>query len=541
MDALDQQAEPAGDDRGAEPLTAPTPLTERAPHDRPWAILVPALVVVFVAALDLTVIAPILPAILYDLRINTAEADRYVWIVSGYLLAYTVTIPLMGRLSDLIGRRETFGLALVIFLAGSAVCAEARTLPAIIAGRAIQGLGGGAMVPVAMALVGDLLAPGRRAAALGVVAAVDTLGWVLGPIWGAAIERLTGEWRAIFALNLPIGIVAAAILLVAWHRAGLRSTRAGRPDLLGALLLTAALVALNLGVSASPEAGTGGQGRALGSAPNPLSAYRLPLVVAGLALLAALVVAERRARHPLIPLQIFRRRQFSAANATNALVGAALMVAMVNVPLTVALLVAEDRVSTLSAELLGVFSLTMGIGALAGGRLAERAGYRTLTWLGLAVAALGFWRMTGWPNAIDEGRMLPDLAVAGLGFGVVIAPIGAAAINAARREHLGIASGLVIVMRLLGMTLGISALTAWAVGRLNAQLAKLPPLAQQPNETFTDYLARQQQYAVEHAIPLTLGIIRDTFAAAAIICLLAAVPAILLSRHGERPARPPEP
>lgn len=488
-----------------------------------------------VAALDLTVIAPILPAMLTDLQINTAEADRYVWVVSGYLIAYTLTIPILGRLSDSIGRRPVFVAALVVFLAGSVICALADSLPTLIAGRAIQGFGGGAMVPVSMALVGDLLPPGRRAAALGIVAAVDTLGWVLGPIWGAVLQQVFDSWRAVFLFNIPIGIVAGLVLVFAWRTPrpakAAKPKRPPRPDLLGALFLSITLLAVNLAFSASSEPVGGNGQRALGASTNPFAEYQIPLMILGMASFIALIFVERRAERPLIPLGIFSRRSFSAANTSNALIGVSLMVAMVNVPLLVTLLETEERASIVSAQLLSAFSLSMAAGSLIGGRATGRFGYRSVTWVGLLVAAIGLWRMSGWPNATDFARMVPDLIVAGTGFGVVIAPIGAAAINAARREDLGIASGLVIVMRLLGMTLGISALTGWAVRRLNDALTNLPPVVQQPGETFAAYLERQQQFAADHAIPLTLSIVRDTFWVAAIVLLIAALPAYLLGRR----------
>jgi len=530
MDAPDHQHQRAGHDHRAVSVGLTTPPDGQA-GTRPLRVLIPALVVVVVAALDLTVIAPVLPSIIFDLKVNTAEADRYVWIVSGYLLAYTVTIPLMGRLSDVIGRRATFMLALVIFLAGSVLTASADTLPRIVAARSIQGFGGGAMVPVAMAVVGDLLPPARRAGALGIVAAADTLGWVLGPLWGAGIQQIAGTWRWIFILNVPIGVVAAVALLVAWRGAPVGGRGSVRFDLPGGTLLAVALLCLNLAVSVA-GAQVGGGPRALGADPNPLAAYRIPLLAVGLLALVGFVATEWRSRNPLVPLQLFRNRHFSAANGANLLVGAALMVAMVNVPLLVALQVAEERVAAVSAELLSAFSIAMALSALIGGWASERRGYLMVTLLGLAVASAGFWRMSGWPNQLDRARMLPDLALTGFGFGLVIAPIGAAAINAARRGDLGIASGLVIVMRLLGMTLGLSALTSWAVSRLNDALTHLPPVTQQPGESFSAYLLRQQSEAAKLAIPATMGVIRDTFSAAAIICLVALLPALLLySRH----------
>lgn len=213
-----------------------------------------ALLAVFVGALDLTVIATILPEMVTDLRINAADVDRYVWIVNSYLLAYVVAIPLVGRLSDLIGRTLAFQGSLAVFLLGSIACALATDLPAMVAGRAIQGAGGGALLPVTMALVGDLLPPGRRAAALGLVGGIDTLGWVLGPIWGALLVGMApGDepWRWVFIVNVPLAIAAS----LAIGRVGVREPTIphgwlARLDLPGAFLLAVALIALNLGLSA---------------------------------------------------------------------------------------------------------------------------------------------------------------------------------------------------------------------------------------------------------------------------------------------------
>ncbi|MEA2532086.1 MAG: hypothetical protein QOG89_3730, partial [Thermomicrobiales bacterium] len=174
--------------------------------------LVAALAAVFVGAVDLTVIATILPQMVFDLQINTADVDRYIWVVNAYLLAYIVSIPLMGRVSDLLGRTVAFEIALAAFLVGSLWSAVAGNLHELIAARAVQGAGGGALLPVTMALVGDLLPPGKRLTALGAVGAVDTLGWVLGPLWGAAVVGLApGDepWRWVFWINLPLCIVVA--------------------------------------------------------------------------------------------------------------------------------------------------------------------------------------------------------------------------------------------------------------------------------------------------------------------------------------------
>src|ERR687893_255936 len=207
-----------------------------------------ALLAVLLGALDLTVIATILPGMVTDLRINAADVDRYVWIVNSYLLAYIVAIPVVGRLSDIVGRTLAFQGSLALFLVGSIVCTFASDLPSMVAGRALQGAGGGALLPVTMAMVGDLLPPGRRAAALGLVGAVDTAGCVLGPIWGAVLVEIApgqDSWRWVFIINIPLALAAA----VAIGRVGVRNAAGTKRwleklDIPGALLLAGALLAL---------------------------------------------------------------------------------------------------------------------------------------------------------------------------------------------------------------------------------------------------------------------------------------------------------
>lgn len=504
------------------------------------AILAAAMAAVLVAALDLTVIATILPRIVFDLGINAAEIDRYSWIVSGYLLAYLITIPVMGRVSDLVGRKPVFYVALAIFTAGSVWCVLANDLLSLVAARMVQGFGGGALVPVTLALAADLLPPRRRAAAVGTVGAIDTLGWVLGPLWGAGVVALFGAWRLgvisdwhwVFALNVPLAVVVATTLAVVWRRRPATvadADRHGGFDWLGALTLTVALALANMALSSGAEAGGT---RAFGAEANPFAAYRLPLLAGSVVALLAFLVAARRARSPLIPLGMFRDRVFSAANLANLLVGAALIVVMVDVPLLVSLLLPDaDRVSLVSALLLTPFTLAMAAGALGGGIVAERVSYRVVSVVGLLLAAFGFWRFGAWPQALVYPRLTLDLTICGLGFGLVIAPVGAAAINSAPRGTLGIASSLVMVMRLVGMMAGLSALTSWGVRRLNAVLTALPPLTPNPGEDLIAFQVRQLNYIADRTVDFTFDVLQQTFVIAAFICLAALLPALLLARR----------
>ena len=503
------------------------------------AALAAALGAVFVGALDLTVIATILPRMVFDLNINTADIDRYVWVVNGYLLAYLVAIPITGRLSDLIGRPLAFQLSLAVFLVGSIWCATADDLQGLIVGRAIQGAGGGALLPVTMALVGDLLPPRRRVAALGLVGAIDTLGWVLGPLWGAAVVAIfdaqSDPWRWVFYVNVPLGIAAALAIAVTGRRIRPARVPGGlrRLDALGALLLATSLLLLNLALSSGAELGaTGGEGlRALGGTPNPLGDYLWPLLAGAAVVGAAFVWWENRAALPILPLRLFRGRRFSAAIAANFLVGVALIVGMVDVPVVVALLVEQDRVSNISAVMLAPFTLLMAILSFAGGVIVGRRGERATAWAGVLLVALGYGALWFGLRSEDLLGMLPGLIVAGAGFGLVVAPIGASAIEAAPAADRGIAAALSLVFRLLGMTIGISTLTAIGVRRLQVLTGRLDTPIQQQGETTASFLLRQQQFIVDHAIPLSVQVIRETFLAAGLVALLALFPIACLGNQ----------
>jgi len=506
------------------------------------------LLAVLIGALDLTVIATILPRIVSDLRINTVDIDRYVWVVNGYLLAYIVAIPIMGRVSDILGRRSAFLISLAVFIVGSAWCASANDLTSLIAGRAVQGAGGGALLPVTMALVGDVVPPAGRLAALGVVGAVDTLGWVLGPLWGAAIVGVfaagTTPWRWVFYVNIPLGIVAT-FAIVGFDRRGPsqgQPASSRRMDLLGTLLLTAMLVLINLALSSGSELGqsAGSGSRALGGTVNPLSGYLLPMLLGGLVCAVVFIAWERRARFPILPLDLFRDRRFTAAIVTNFLAGVALIVAMVNVPIVIALLVDEGAVSVTSALMLAPFTVLMAALSFTGGVVARRRGEKWTAATGLVLVAIGYGLVWLGLRGGNYQWMLPGLALAGAGFGLVIAPIGATVLDAVPAADRGIAAGLTLVFRLLGMTIGISTLTSIGIHRLQTLTGRLETVVRRPGESTVEFLLRQNQFIEERVIPLSIQVIRETFLIAGLLALLAIIPVTFLGgRQAARRSPPP--
>jgi MFS family permease len=472
---------------------------------------------------------------LRDLGISIqTQLDEAAWIINAYLIAYVVTMPFMGRVSDIFGRRIVFVGCLVVFAFGSVFVVLAPSLPWMIAARAITAVGGGAMVPVAIAVVGDVFSEKRRPFAMGILGAVDTAGWIWGPLYGAMLVRYL-NWRWQFYLNLPLSALAAAAAFYALRdlKPVVEPGRRGRRlDVVGAVLLTLTLVVVNIGLT---QAG-GGLGSASPSfdfdqpqGSNSGVSTAAPLLFAGIIGFVLFALAERRQAirgrvPPLIDLTMFRHRNFNTAFLVNLFTGFVLIIAMVDVPIFVNVILGETIESAAldSGRILSALTVAMAIASVVGGWLCERRGYRLPTVLGLVFIACAFFLMGAtWHVDITYSQMAVHLALAGAGFGLVIAPTATAVIDAVVAEQRGIASALVIVLRLLGMTIGLSALTAWGLQRFGVlSKTELPPLT---DPGYMDILVR-----------ITAQMLRETFLISGVVSLITLVPAVMLRGRERR-------
>ncbi len=504
-----------------------------SPKTAPAAAFVIALISlpIFIGALDLTVVSAVLPHVIYDLEIPVQTGlDEAAWVVSGYLLAYSVAMTFMGRLSDVIGRRKVYLLALAIFALGSYLVAVADGWPAraalrlwfllaggrpdparvalwtLIAARMIQAFGGGALVPVGMAIAGDLYPPAQRAKPLGVIAAIDTAGWVVGHLYGGILTRFF-DWRLIFWLNLPVCLLAFVLIAVALRALpppGVKS----RMDWPGAALIALSLTALNIGLGSNVEGGMGL------SETAGLPPYALPFVLAAGAFFVLFLWRQRQARSPLVPLGLFRRPNFTPANLANLLLGFSLFIAIANVPLFINTLVAEtlEQGAWDSGWMLSALTVPMALAAIPAGWLTVRLGYRKPAGAGIFLAALGFGLMTAWKMDTAYFQMIPQLVLAGVGFGLTMTPVAAAAINAAPAADRGTASSLVILFRLVGMTVSVSSIATYGVQRASL-------LSQRWLGEATDLDA-----VVRVGMQAAGQVISETFVIAAVVAALALFP-----------------
>ncbi|MFW5748750.1 MAG: MFS transporter [Chloroflexota bacterium] len=474
----------------------------------PWLILAVISIPVFVGSLDLTVVSAFLPALVEELQIDLLNGiDNTAWVLTAYLLAYTVSLTFMGRVSDLIGRRAVYAVCLIVFIAGSILVAIAHQWPtdlldeiyrrnglrlsrgevnlhAIIFGRVIQALGAGALVPVSLALVGDLFPPGKRAQPLGLIGAIDTLGWVLGHLYGGVFIQIM-PWQGLFWMNVPLTLFALVVTL--WALRNVPSYRSkGRFDFLGAAMIIGALTCLNIGLGSNIDIGSNldtlrGVPPYAGSLLALGAVFFLLFILVESVNLKALVInlvteqkRSLRVRDPLLDLRMFRRRNIGLGSLTNFFVGYCLFIGLVSVPILINVRIETsadlDRAALEVGLLLSALTVPMAMATIPGGMLSQRIGYSRTIVMGLSISIVGFLLIWfTWDINVSDLTVVLEMAIVGVGIGLTFSPISAAVINAATDAERGVASALVLILRLTGMTLSVSSLTTYALNRVRLQ------------------------------------------------------------------------
>ncbi|KZS74155.1 MFS transporter [Mycobacterium kansasii] len=491
---------------------------------------------VLLGALDTYVVVTIMRDIMNSVGIPVNQLQRITWIVTMYLLGYIAAMPLLGRASDRFGRKLMLQVSLAGFAAGSVITALAGhfgDFHMLIAGRTVQGVASGALLPITLALGADLWAQRNRAGVLGGIGAAQELGSVLGPLYGIFIVWLFHDWRDVFWINVPLTAIAMVMIHFSLP-AHDRSAEPERIDVIGGLLLATALGLAVIGLYN----------------PNPdgkqvLPSYGLPLVIGAVVAAVLFFVWERMARTRLIEPAGVHFRPFLSALGASVCAGAALMVTLVNVELFGQGVLDMDQAQ--AAGMLLWFLIALPIGAVVGGWVATRAGDRVMTFIGLLVAAGGYWLMHYWPVALLAYRhsifglftvpaMHADLLVAGLGLGLVIGPLSSAALRVVPSAEHGIASAAVVVARMTGMLIGVAALSAWGLYRFNQILAGLSA-AVPPNATLLERAAAIGAL-YRQAFALMYG---DIFKVTVVICVFGALLGLLVSgrkEHAEEPELP---
>jgi EmrB/QacA subfamily drug resistance transporter len=413
------------------------------------------LLVMFLAALDQTIVATALPTIVGDL----GGLDHISWVVTAYLLAQTVVTPLYGKLGDLYGRKIVLQCALIIFLAGSALCGLSQSLDELIAFRALQGLGGGGLMVSAQAAIGDVVPPRERGRYTGLFGGVFGLASVAGPLLGGFLTSNL-SWRWIFYVNLPLGVLALFVLAATLPTVSERVHHT--IDYLGTVLLGAGLSAIVLAAS------LGGTSDPWGSAPI------VGLGVGGLVLLAAFLVVERHAREPILPPRLLRNRVFAVTSAVGFVVGFALFGAVTYLPLFLQVVKGASPTGS-GLQLLPLMGGLL-ITSIVSGQVITRTGrYKVFPIAGTAVMTLGLYLLSTMDSQSSLGLIFVFMFVLGLGLGMVMQVLVLAVQNAVEYSDLGVATSGATLFRSIGGSLGTATLGAIFSNRLSEELKSALP------------------------------------------------------------------
>ena len=433
----------------------PTEETTTLSHRQILIVFSGLMLAMLLAALDQTIVGTALPTIVGDL----GGLNHLSWVVTAYLLTSTTGALLYGKLSDLYGRKRIFQVAIVIFLAGSALAGLSQNMTELIVFRALQGVGAGGLMVLAMTVIGDIVSPRDRGRYQGYFGAVFGFATVAGPLLGGfLVDNLS--WRWVFYINLPIGILALFVIAIVLKESGVR--RQHRVDYLGSALMV-------IGVSALLVVSVwGGQQYAWGSKPIVLLSF------IGVVFVAAFLLREHFAAEPILPLRLFRNKVFSIANAMGFVVGLVMFGAIIYIP--VYLQLARGSSPTISG--LQLLPLVFGLFAasIGGGQIITRIGrYKIFPIIGTALMTVGLLMLSALQAHTSLWVLWADMIVLGVGIGACLQVLILAVQNAVGYEDLGTATAASTFMRSMGGTFGTAIFGAVLTSRLAFWLVRLLP------------------------------------------------------------------
>lgn len=407
------------------------------------------------AALDQTVVSTAMPTVIKDL----GGMALYSWVFSVYMLTSTTSIPIFGKLADLYGRKRLYVLGMLLFMVGSALCGLAGNMTELIVFRGIQGIGAGALMPLAITIIGDVVPLEQRGKMQGLFGAVFGLSSVIGPAVGGFIAD-HWNWHWVFYVNLPFGIAALFLIAIALQE----SRRSGkqRIDWFGSITLSGSIIALLLALVLGGNVGTPGTHYAWGSAQI------IGLFGAGAVLLGLFLWIETKVQEPILPLKLFRNRVFAVSSVTGFLMSVGMFGAITYIPLFVQGVIGV-RAST-AGYILTPLMLTMIASSIVAGRLMMRVSYRTLMMVGMGIMAVGFVLMAQMNVHTSNGTVAFDMIVTGLGMGPTMPAMMTAVQGEVPMYQRAVATSSVKFFQSIGATIGVSVLGVLMTNRMTTGL-----------------------------------------------------------------------
>jgi EmrB/QacA subfamily drug resistance transporter len=422
-------------------------------------------------AIDATILAAAVPAVVGDL----GGLSQFPWLFSIYLLAQAVSVPVYGKVADLVGRKPVMLVGVGLFVVGSLLCGLAWSMGSLVAFRLVQGLGAGAVQPVGMTIVGDIYSVAERAKVQGYLAAVWAISSLVGPTLGGIFADYL-SWRWIFLVNLPLGLAAAWMLWRQFHETRApRHPGTSRPpiDVLGTVLMLLGTVALLVALL---------EGGVLWAWSSPMS---IGLLVGSAVVLVAFVLVERRAAEPVLPLWVFRHRVVGAAMATSLVVGVLLLGLTSYVPLFAQGVLGTGAI--VAGFALAAMTIGWPIAATTSGRIYLRFGFRATMLLGAVIALAGAALLLTVDGSSSVLHLAAPNFVMGLGFGYAASPAIVAAQSSVGWQQRGVATGATLFARSVGSAVGVAAFGALAnavvrsgLGSEPTDLESLPPGVLEP-------------------------------------------------------------
>ncbi|GKS15036.1 MFS transporter [Paenibacillus chitinolyticus] len=407
-----------------------------------------------ISTLDQTIMATAMPTVAREL----GGLSLYSWVFSIYMLTSTTSMPIFGKLADLYGRKRLYIIGMGLFMLGSVLCSFSTGMLELVIFRGLQGLGAGALMPLSITIIGDLVPLEKRGRIQGIFAGLTTLANVIGPaLGGLFVQYLSWQW--VFYINLPIGLAAIGIILTSMKESKMAGKRS--IDWFGALTLSGSVVTILLAL----VLGGGDQPQSWGSAQVT------GLFTAGAALLGVFLWVESKAKEPIIPLQLFRNRLLSATFIVAFFMSAGMFGAVSYIPLYVQGVVGVSPAA--AGYILTPMMVALGAAVVITGRLLHRTTYRAFNLLGMTLMGLGFGLLATMSTDTGMPLVIVYMVLTGLGIGFIIPTLNTAAIGAVGKERRGVATSLVQFSRSIGGTIGVSVLGVLMTGRMAAGMPGL--------------------------------------------------------------------